>query len=274
MSAFRSDEIMAYDPGGNSVWFQLGYGCPSFGDDPQTLNSSIAYLVSSLGRNLSAVMHHRDADLRVPPSINTLIRVHKLVVRGRTILASRAVPENKPNFEAVHATPAREDFLIFPCPIFRVRSMWLKEWAGLTMNAISEACQHTENAKEYEISTSFAGLIGQYLQRIYVRMATELFQVPLVDAEKSDFTLSEQHFNSYNPSKFFTSTELIDIVPSLDMMPTEDDLRLVTDGIPASQIVGMRPWPGSMAAAIKVAAASAPTATASMNTSFVSPPAP
>lgn len=273
MATFQSDEILLYDPGNNSVWGQLGYGCPAFGNDPQTLNSSIAYLVATMGRNLSAVMHHRDTDLRVPPSINTLIRIHKLVTRGRTILSSRAVPENKLNFEAVHATPAKEDFLMFPCPIFKVRNMWLKEYCGLIMNAISEACQHTENAKEYEVSTSFAGLIGQYLQRVYVRMATELFQVPLNDAEKPEFTLADTHFQAYNPSKYFTSTELIDTVPQLDMMPTEDDLRVVTDGIPASMIVGLRPYPGSMAAAVRSAAEAAPSVSRSTG-SFVTPPGP
>lgn len=264
---FRSDEILAYDPGGDSVWFSLGYACPNFGDDPTTLNASIAYLVASLGRNLSAVLHHTDANLRVPPSINTLMRVHKLITRGRQILSSRAVPENKLNFEAIHATPAKEDFIMFPAPLFKARNMWLREWGSLVMNAISEACQHTENAREYEISTSFAGLIGQYLQRVYVRMATELFQVPLIEAEKPDFTLTDAHFNSYNPSKFFTSTELIDTVPDIENLPTEDDLRTVTDGIPASVIVGLRPWPSG-----KLLGQAAPAAPASSSTGVFAPP--
>lgn len=240
MPKFSSDEILWYNVG---VWGELGYACPNFGNDPATLNGSINYLVAVMGRNLSAVMHHRDADLRVPPSINTLMRVHKLCTRARSILSGRAVPENKPNFEAIHATPSKEPFLIYPVPYFRVRNMWLKEWTGLILNAISEACQHTENAKEYEISLTFAGLIGQYIQRVYVRMATELLLVPLSEAEKPDYSIPETVFQSYNPSKYFTQTELIDTVPDFEAIPTEDDLAVITDGLPASMIVGLTPWP-------------------------------
>lgn len=245
MPPFRSDEVLWYNPPG-AVWGQLGYACPNFGDDVSTLNNTIAYLVQSLGRNLSAVMHHADADLRVPPSVNTLMRVHKLIVRARSILASRAVAPGVPKFEAVHATPAQEVFLVFPVPYFKVRSPWLREWCGLALGALSEAMQHTENRIEHDVSLDFAGLIGQYLQRVYVRLATELLQVPVADALKPDFTLTDAQFAAYNPAKFFTSTELIDTVAPIDLTPTEDDLRVLTDGIPATQLVGLARYPSGL----------------------------
>jgi hypothetical protein len=196
-----------------------------------------------MGRNLSAVLHHSDADTRVPPSINTLIRTHKLVTRARSILAARAVPASKPRMEATHSTPSREAFLIFPVPYFKLRNHYLKSWATLVLTAIGEACQHTENRMEYEISTDFASLIGQFLRRIYVRMATELFQVPQVTAEAADFILTDAHFAAYDPSKWFTSVELIDTVPRFDRIPTEDDLEVLTNGIPATVLVGLSRWP-------------------------------
>lgn len=240
MPVFRTDQALWYRVG---VWGELGYAVPNFGDDTQTLNGSIHKLVSVMGRNLSAVMHHADVDLRVPPSINTLIKVHKLIVRARSILAGRGIAPGTPDFEAQHATPSQSEFLIYPVPCFKVRNEWLKEWCGLTLNAISEACQHTENRKEYEVSTTFTGLIGSYLHRVYRLMATELFNVPVAEASKLDFTLTEAHIAAYDPGKFFSSTELIDRVPRMADIPTEDDLGVLTDGIPASRLVGLCLWP-------------------------------
>jgi hypothetical protein len=245
MPVFRSDEVLWYNPPG-SIWGRLGYACPNFGDDPATLNNSIAYLVQVIGRNLSAVMHHGDADLRRPPSVNTLIRVHKLITRARSILAGRAVPPGQPRMEPVHATPAPEVFLIFPVPYFKVRNAWMKEWCGLALNALGELMQHTDNRVEFEIGLECAGLVSQYLQRIYVRMATELLQVPLAEASKPDFLLQEQVFAAYDPAKWFTSSELIDTVSPLDLVPTEDDLRVLTDGIPATQLVGLGRYPSGL----------------------------
>ena len=271
---FRSDEILWYNQG---VWGSLGFAVPNFGDDPTTLNSSIAYLVEGIGRNLAAVMVHSDADSRIPPSINTLMRVHKLITRARSILAGRALAPSTLRMEPAHATPAVQDFLIFPCPFFKVRNTWLKEWCGLILNAIGEMCQHTENRVEYEISTDFAGVVGQYLQRVYVRMSTELFQVPLSDAQKPDFTLTDAIFSSYNPGKYFTSTELIDTVPPMDLIPTEDDLAIILDGIPATKLVGVTRYPSSTATAAGLGStpsAGGATVSASASASFVPPPSP
>lgn len=237
---FGTDEILWYNVGN---WGSLGYGAPNFGQNAMTLNSAISQLVQVVGRNLSAVMHSDDVDLRTPPSINTLMKVNKLVNRARTILAGRAVPPSKPRFEAQHVTPAPIAFLVYPVPYFQVRNGWLKEWCGYALQAISEMMQHTENRLEYEISTAFAGTIGQYLQRIYVLMATELFGIDRATAEAPTFVLTDAMLASYDPSKFFTATELIDTPPLPSTIPTENDLSVLTDGIPATVITGLARWP-------------------------------
>lgn len=240
---FGSDEVLWYNPPG-STWGQLGYAVPNCAGKFYSYNNTIVELTGVIGRNLSAIMHHTDASLRKPPSINTLIRVHRLIVRARTLLSARAVPPGKLNFEPTHATPAKEVHLLFPCPFFKVRNFHLKSWAGYMFNALTEAIQHTENKIEYEISTDFAGLIGQYLQRVYVRMATELFGVARDLAEKPDFILTDAVLSSYDPGQFYTSTELMDVA---DVPPTpvatEDDLKLLTDGIPANLLLGVMPYP-------------------------------
>ncbi|MFM7925577.1 MAG: hypothetical protein ACKPJJ_35590, partial [Planctomycetaceae bacterium] len=74
-------------------------------------------------------------------------------------------------------------------------------------------------------------------------MATELFRVAAADASKPDFTLSDEQLGAYNPSAWFTSTEMLDTVPPLEDWPTEDDLQILTDGIPISQLPVLGRWP-------------------------------
>lgn len=240
--SFTTDQILWYN---NGVWGEIGYAVGNFGNDPASLNANIHRLVDVAGRNLQAIMQHTDADLRTPPSINTLTRIHKLVIRARSILAGRGVPPAQPNMETKHVTPAPEVFLIYPCRYFRVRNPFLKEYAGLALIALSEAMQHTENAQAFEISTGFAGLVGQYFHRIYKLMATELFGVAIEEAEALDFTLSEEQLASYDPGQFFTSTEMIDTVPRFEMIPTEDDFDVLSRGIPATDLVNLTPYPAT-----------------------------
>jgi hypothetical protein len=106
--------------------------------------------------------------------------------------------------------------------------------------------QHTENRKPYEISTRFSGVAGQYLHRVYRLMATELFGIDPELAKALDFTLSDEAIKAYDPGKWFTSTEMIDTVSPITMVPTEDDLLLLTDGIPATQLVGLSAYPSGI----------------------------
>ena len=119
----------------------------------------------------------------------------------------------------------------------------MKEWAQLLLNCLGEAMQHTENRIEYEISTAFAGTIGQFLKRIYLRMCTELFGAPFADANKDDYVLPDTLIAAYDPTKWFTMTELVDTVPPLWLIPTEDDLTVLRAGIPANVAIGLSRYP-------------------------------
>jgi hypothetical protein len=244
-----NDAFLWYNVGD---WGRFGLAIHNFSNDTKSQNDTIRYLTDVVGRNLQAILWHPDARLRTPPSINTLTRIHKLCTRARSILASRAVPAATLNMETAHALPAPEEFLVYPTPYFKVRNQWLKQYAGMMLLALTEAMQHQENARPLEISESFAGLVGQYVQRVYRLMATELFRIPQADAAKPDFTISEQQLASYNPSAWFTSTEMLDTVPPLDDWPTEDDLEVLTNGIPISQLPVLGRWPSGPIAANEV----------------------
>jgi hypothetical protein len=259
-----NDAFLWYNVG---EWGKYGLAVPNFGNDTRSQNDTIRYLTDVLGRNLQAVMWHPDARLRTPPSINTLTRIHKLCTRARSILAGRAVPSATLNMETAHALPAPEEFLVYPTPYFKVRNQWLKQYAGLILLSLTEAIQHQENAKPLEISEAFSGLVGQYVQRVYRLMATELFRVPLADASKPDFTLTDAQLAAYNPSAWFTSTELIDTVAPLETWPTEDDLEVLTSGIPISHLPVLGRWPSGPTLAVGAGSTNVP-----VNESFAPPP--
>lgn len=240
---FKNDAFLWYSVG---EWKELGLAVPNWSNDEFSQNETIRYLCEVMGRNLQTIMFHTDARLRVPPSINTLTRIHKLVTRSRSILASRQVPANKPNMENQHSSPSPEVFLVYPTPYFKVRNQWLKQYCGLILTSLTEAMQHTENTKALEISESFAGTVGQYLHRVYRLMAVELFRVPLTEAEDPTFTLTDEQLKSYDPTSWFTSTEMNDTVPRFEMIPTEDDMEVITNGIPVTHIPNLGRWPSSV----------------------------
>lgn len=235
-----NDAFLYYNVGD---WKDYGLAVPNYGNDTHSQNGVILDFTQTCGRNLQAVMWHTDARLRTPPSVNTLIRIHKLCTRARQLLGGAAVPAGTPNIESAHALPAPEVFHVYPCPYFKVRNSWLKNYAGLILLSLTEAMQHQENARPLEISQNFAGLIGQYIQRVYRMMATDLLQIPLEVASAPGFTLTDEQLRSYDPAKWFTSTELIDTVPELEGWPTEDDLEPLANGIPVTMLPKLGRYP-------------------------------
>jgi hypothetical protein len=137
-------------------------------------------------------------------------------------------------------------FRLFPVPFFLVRNPFMRRWAELILISLAEAMQHTENRKSLEISTAFAGQVGQYIRRVYINMAVELFGKTREQATADGFALSEADFAAYNPGNFFTQTEMVDTVPRLDRVFTEDRLELLAEGIPITELPELRPWPTNL----------------------------
>src|SRR5262245_8100380 len=142
MPTFRNDAFLWYNVPG---WDDLGLAVANFGDDKTSQNGTIRYLVEVIGRNLASIMWQQDARTRVPPTINTIRRIHKLCTRVRDILAGRQVGPGQSRMEPAHAVPSPEAFIVYPTPYFLVRNGWLKEYCGYTLLALTEAMQHTEN---------------------------------------------------------------------------------------------------------------------------------
>ncbi len=247
MPLTNTDAVLWYNVGVFGVFGDAGYAVPNWSNDIGSLNPQILDWVDLVGRNLFHLMHHEDVDLRIPPSINTCKRIHKLYLWAASILAGRSVAPGEDNMETVHSRPAGEVFRVYPVPFFKARNPFMRRWAGFVLVSLAEAMQHTENRKEMEISTAFAGQVGQYLRRVYVNMAIELFGKTRDEANAQGFVLTDADLTSYDPSKFFTSTEMVDTVPRLDRVFTEDRLELLAEGIPITDLpADLGPWPTNL----------------------------
>lgn len=263
-----TDAILWYNVG---VFGEAGYAVPNGSNDGTSLNDNIIDIVDVVGRNLAAMLRSEDTDLRTPPSINTCLRVHRLYVRLSQIIGGRSVPSHEPNFEKVHVSPDPESFRLYPVPYFRTRNAFLRRWSKWILEMLAECMQHTENRKSVEISTAFGGMVGSYAKRVYTNMAVELFGKTR-DAVRADgFLLVDADFKAYDPSKFFTSTELIDTVAPTRFVFTEDSLEVITNGLLAIHLPNsVCPYPGGGIDD----EAQAPSGNASAANSAAFPPAP
>jgi hypothetical protein len=78
-------------------------------------------------------------------------------------------------------------------------------------------------------------------------MAIELFGKARDAASADGFVLSDADFTGYNPGSFFTQTEMVDTVPRLDRVFSEDRLELLAEGIPVTQLPAeLGPWPTNL----------------------------
>lgn len=244
----RTDAVLWYNVG---IFGDLGYAVPNPSNDIGSLNPNIIDVTNLIGRAMFGVMHHEDVDMSVPPSINTLVRVHQLVVRSGQILSGRAVPPNEANLETDHVAPAGEVFRVYPIPYFQARNAYMKRWAHYALICLAECFQHTENRKTIEISTNFGAMVGKYMRRIYSNMAVELFGKTRAEVQAPTFLLTDADFQSYDPAKFFTSQEMIDPVPALDNVFTEDRKARLATGVPLTELPVLGPYPLSLIDALE-----------------------
>jgi hypothetical protein len=77
-------------------------------------------------------------------------------------------------------------------------------------------------------------------------MAIELFGKTRAEATADGFALTDADFAAYNPGDFFTQTEMVDTVPRLDRVFTEDRLEVLAEGIAVTGLPQLQPWPTNL----------------------------
>ena len=241
-SPFGSDEVLWWN---NGVWGEAGYAMPNPSGKVWSANTVISGLVSLFGRELFNLMHRPDVRFTRPPNKQFLYDIHQLVVVGRKRLNDRAVNFSDRRMDAQHASPANKTFLVYPVPFFgeRIRNADAREYCELMLLTISEMMQHSDNDFDLEISSSFAAMVGERLQRILVLIATKYFGITRTVASAPEFVLPDTAFTTYDPSKLFVTSELVEERPPLQWWPTENDLSPLRGiAITEALVYGQR-WP-------------------------------
>lgn len=234
---FGTDQVLLYDV---APWAQLGFGVANFGDNTKTQNLVWWRLASEIGKTQLGIMTHVDARREQYPSVNTLMRMGKILNRIKTVLLSRQRTAADVRLEPGHMSPAPMDWLIHPVPYFPgsiVVNPWLLEYNHLCMYALTNIYQNGDNNLALEMTVEASSDIWQFFRRVTELIAGELLVLPRAQYTVDDFLFTDELFKAYNPSAFLPRNEALAQPVGNDTGFTEDDLRPFKNGIPANQIL-------------------------------------
>lgn len=235
---FGTDRVLLYDV---APWNQLGFAVANFGDNIGTTNHSIYRLADEIGKVQLYVMTHIDVWRTQPPSVNTVMRIGKLLNRINQVLSARQIDESTQRLEGEHYTATMLPWNIHPVPYFASSFMqngWLREYNELVMIMLTNMYQHSDNNLPLTITDAFAKQVYQYAREIKIRMGTELLALPRATVEADTFLFTDEIYANYKPSDLIVNTEAINSPGPMESRPTEDDLRPLAIGIPATDLLG------------------------------------
>lgn len=230
---FGSDRPLLYnvDP-----WNELGFAVPNWGTNIGTTNKAILKLADEIGRQQLFITTHEDVGRLQPPSINTVMRIGKMVNRVQSVLVGRMKLDPELRLEGVHETAAPEPWVVHPAPYFDsaiVRNTWISEYNRLTMTALTNMYQHSDNNLPLTITQKFATDIWQYFREIKILLGTELLLLTSNEVKDENFKFGDEHYVKYEPSKVTLNMEALDTPGPIWSKATEIDLKPLFEGFPS-----------------------------------------
>lgn len=222
-----------------SPWKEMGFAVPNFGDNATTLSIPIHGLADYIGQAQLFIMTHIDAARTQAPSRNTIERLGKMLNRVQSVLSSRAKQNSDLLTEPGHASPAPNVWNIHPVPYYGsgfCRNPWLREYNELTMIALTNMYQHSDNNRAINITAKFSADIYAYFREVKNLLGVELLAQKPADVMADGFLFDTSMYEKYAPEKFVMNFEALDTPGPIEGMPTEDDLRVLFRGFPATDI--------------------------------------
>ncbi|MGB1276351.1 MAG: hypothetical protein ACPG77_11440, partial [Nannocystaceae bacterium] len=187
------------------------------------------------------IMSHVDAQRSQFPSRNTVERLGKICNRVRTVLEARAKGPAELRIEEGHASADVLAWNMHPVPFFGsviVKNTWLAQYNRLTMMALTNLYQHSDNNLALTITVEMANSVLTFFQEIAVHMGTELLNMTATEIRTPGFQFTQEHYDLYSTiADRVISTEALNTPGPIQSSATEDDLRPFFQGIP-STIIG------------------------------------
>jgi hypothetical protein len=233
---FGTDQVLLYNV---EPWNTLGFGVPNFGNNLKTQNLVWFRLADEIGKAQLSIMAHIDARRAQYPSINTIIRMARMLNRIKAVILNRQKQANEIRLEPLHVTPASFDWNIHPVPWAQglVANPWLFEYNHLCMYALSNIYQHSDNNLALEMTAEGGRDIWGYFRRMTELVAGELLSMDRkVYTEEAFMFVDADVQKAYNPASLPREEALITPVGT-DTGWTEDDLGPLRQGYPANQIL-------------------------------------
>ena len=237
MAAFGTDQVLLYNV---EPWAQLGFGVANFGDNPFTQNAPLHGLADEIGVVQLFIMTHIDATRRQYPSRNTVERLGKILNRIQAVLLNRSKSASTMRLEGGHGVPSAIPWTMHPVPYFQgpiVNNRWLREYNNLTMIALTNIYQHSDNNLELTITEELAADIWAYFREIRRLLAGELLGLLPAVYDVDTFKFGVEHYSAYKPQEQIVRIEGIDDPGKVRERFTEDDLQVFLRGIPANIII-------------------------------------
>jgi hypothetical protein len=240
---YDTDEILWYD---NGIWGRSGYAIPNPGGKTWTVNAVINNWVSGVGRALFELSHRDDVKFYGPPKKQFWFDLHKMIITGRKRLADQTrKPNDSSGLDPEHVNPNPRIYVCYPVPFFgeRVRQQDVRYYIEIMLMGLSEAMQHSANDHVAYVTEDFTGQIGKFLQEVLAQFSMKYFGKTRVEAYDPAFSLSDDDFKNYDPSKVLASFEMTEERPPIQWWPTENDLSQIR-ALPINEALGLaKRWP-------------------------------
>lgn len=247
---FRTQSPPWYTPPG-TVWSQMGCAVPQPGTQIQTNNRVIYDLANFVGRGLFDCMWNWSADrLKTSwPSKLSLWEMHQLLVTARARLNAVTNAPGANPLTPAKAGSAPKMFLAFPVPYYGPLgcvNQYFGLFAELSMRALTDAMNHSDNAIDFYVNKTFFGAMYPYIQYLMVQMATKFFGEDATAASDPAYVIPAAKWTAYDPATQAVNFESTAATPPLNYVgPTPNDLQNIL-GLTYEQVIPfLQPWPDS-----------------------------
>lgn len=246
---FDSQSPPWYTPPG-TVWSQMGCAVPQPGTQIVTNNRAIYDLVNFCGRGLFDVMWNFSAErlgTGWPGTSQSLWEMHQLLITARSRLGGISNPVGGTPLIPAKAGKAPRMFLAFPVPFYGQLGCvqrYFGLFAELTMRAMSDAMQHSDNALDFYVSKGFFAQIYPYIQYLLSQMAVTFFGEDPTASQAATYVIPAAKWSAYDPTTQAVSFEATSPEPPLNYVgPTPNNLQNIV-ALPYEQVIPfLQPWP-------------------------------